>query len=290
MGSFKIVPDIETDQQYRVENPTDMIAKTTMMSYTLMIISTMSIIETGVSYYIITKQYRQIEELVDLTVKCGSIIKNFCQENIKQTDDKNAVSESVRQNIQLIESDLMVSESNLIDELQNNAYLSEEEAKTMKLRNRSDQAHLFAEILEVMNNRNFLRILDMLRRCSFEHIACSLQSSYEDLTGTQVLAITSNPMCPICRLRYEVDIKVLRSGLKKEELLPYRLYIEINGCQARRGHQDYLWQELLSHLKSLDNESVENKFIKIFDTPRHQGLYECFLQKFPTNFECSCES
>lgn len=243
MGSFKIVPDIETDQQYRVENPTDMIAKTTMMSYTLMIISTMSIIETGVSYYIITKQYRQIEELVDLTVKCGSIIKNFCQENIKQTDDKNAVSESVRQNIQLIESDLMVSESNLIDELQNNAYLSEEEAKTMKLRNRSDQAHLFAEILEVMNNRNFLRILDMLRRCSFEHIACSLQSSYEDLTGTQVLAITSNPMCPICRLRYEVDIKVLRSGLKKEELLPYRLYIEINGCQARRGHQDYLWQE-----------------------------------------------
>lgn len=47
----------------------------------------------------------------------------------------------------LIKSDLIVSEPNLVDELQNNAYLSEEETKTMKSRNRnrSDQAHLFAE-------------------------------------------------------------------------------------------------------------------------------------------------
>lgn len=200
------------------------------------------------------------------------------------------MSESVRQNIKLIESDLMVSESNLVDELQNNAYLSEEEAKTMKLRNRSDQAHLFAEILEVADDGNFIRIVDMLRRCSFEHIASSLQSSYEDLRMTQVLAIASNPICPICRMRYEVDIKDLRCDLKKEKLLPYRLYIEINSCQARRGHQDYLWEELLSHLKSLKIESVENNFIKIFDTPRHQGLYECFLQNFPSNFECSCAS
>lgn len=94
----------------------------------------------------------------------------------------------------------------------------------------------------------------------------------------------------ICRMRYEVDIKNLRCDLKKEKLIPRRLYIEIDSCQARRGHQDYLWEELLSHLKSLNNESVENTFINIFDTPRHQGLYECFLQNFPSNFDCSCGS
>lgn len=75
----------------------------------------------------------------------------------------------------------MVYESNLVDELQINAYLSEEETKTMKLRNRSYQAHLFAEILKVMDEQNFLRIVDMLKRCSFKHIAYSLQSSYEYL-------------------------------------------------------------------------------------------------------------
>lgn len=208
----------------------------------------------------------------------------------EKTNNNDAVSESVRQNIKLIESDLMVCESNLVDELQINAYLFEEETKTMKLSNRSDQAHHFAEILEVMNERNFLRIVDMLKRCSFKHIGSSLQSSYEDLKKTQVLAITSHPMCAICRMRYEVDIKNLRCDLKKEKLIPRRLYIEINSCQARRGHQDYLWEELLSHLKSLNNESVENTFINIFDTPRHQGLYECFLQNFPSNFDCSCGS
>lgn len=210
-----------------------------------------------------------------------------CQE---KTNNNDAVSESVRQNIQLIESDLMVSDSNLIDELKTEAYLSEVEANKIRSRNRTDQAHFFAEILEVMDERNFLRIVDMLKRCSFKHIACSLQSSYQYLKKNQVWAITNHPMCAICRMRYEVDIKNLRCDLKKEKLLPYRLYIEINSFQARRGHQDYLWEKLLSHLKSLKNESVENNFIKIFDTPRHQGLYECFLQNFPSNFECSCVS
>lgn len=205
-----------------------------------------------------------------------------------QNNNTNAVSESVRQNIQLLETDLMVFESNLVDELQTNAIFSEEQTKTMKLRNRSDQAHFFAETLEVMDDRNFLRVVDMLKRCSFKHIACSLQSSYEDLSGTQVLAITSHPKCPICRLRSEVDIKDLRCGLKREELLPYRLYTNINRCLAEKGQQDYLWKKLLGHLKYFESESVENKFIKMFDTPRHQGLYECFMQKFPTHFECSC--
>lgn len=184
----------------------------------------------------------------------------------------------------------MVSESNLVDELQTNGYLSEEEAQTMKRRNRSDQAHLFAEILEVTDERNFLQIVDILKRCSFEHIACALLSSYKDLRKTQKLDFTSRPMCPICRMKYEVDIKDLRCELKKEGLLPFSLYIDINDCQARRGHQDYLWKKLFSHLNSLKDESVENKFITIFDTPRHQGLYDCFLKKFPTHFECFCVS
>lgn len=199
------------------------------------------------------------------------------------------MSEAVRLNIQLIESDLMASDSSLIDELQNSAFLSDEETKSMKLRNRSDQAHLFAEILEVMNDRNFLRIVDMLKRCSFEHIARSLQSSYEDIRNTEMFAISSNAICPICRLRYEVDIKDLRCELKMKDFLPYSLYVDINVCLAGKGHQDYLWKKLFIHLKSFENDSVENGFIKIFDKPRHQGLYECFLQKFPTHFECSCE-
>lgn len=198
------------------------------------------------------------------------------------------MSESVRQNIHLIESDLMVAEFNLVDELQTNAFLSEEEANKMKSRNRSDQAHLFAENLEVLDYRNFHRVLDMLKRCAFEHIACSLKTSYENVRMNEKFAITGHPICPICRLRYEVDIKDLRCVLKKEDLLPYSLYIDINGCLAGKGHQHYLWKRLLNLLKSFENESVENKFIKIFDTPRHQGLYKCFLQKFPTHFECSC--
>lgn len=142
----------------------------------------------------------------------------------------------------------------------------------MKLRNRSDQAHLFAEILELLDDGNFLRVLDILRRYSFGHIACSLKASYKYFKTTKALVVASHLICPICRLRCDVDIKDLRCDLKKEKLLPRRLYIEINSCQARRGHQDYLWEELLSHLKSLKNESVENTFINIFDTPRHQGL------------------
>lgn len=223
-----------------------------------------------------------------LTCTYVSVDDITCQE--KTNTNRNAVSESVQQNIQLIESDLMVSDSNLIDELKTEAYLSEVEANKIRLRNRTDQAHLFAEILEVTDDINFLRIVDMLRRCSFEHIACSLQSSYEDLRGTQVSAIASHPMCPICRLRYEVDIKDLRCELKKEKLLPFRLYIDINSCLAGKGHQYYLWKKLLSHLKSFESESVENKFIKIFDAPKHRGLYKCFIQNFPTHFECSCVS
>lgn len=221
------------------------------------------------------------------TCKCMCIDETICQE---KTNNKNAVTESVRQNIHLIESDLMVADSNLVDELQTNAFLSEEDANKMKSRNRSDQAHLFAENLVVLDYRNFHRVLDMLKKCSFEHIACSLKTSYENVRMNKIFDITCHPICPICRLRYEVDIKGLRCELIKEELLPYSLYIDISGCLDGKGHQYCLWKRLLKHLKSFESESVENKFIKIFDTPRHQGLYKCFKQKFPTHFECSCVS
>lgn len=293
MGSFKLYPDIETDQQYRVEIPTEIhqiLYRIAWINSITIIISMLSITLSWFYINIQRNHNRQIEELIELTSKCLSIVDIICQEKKQKTNIKTVVSESVRQNIQLIESDLIVSESNLVDELQTNAYLSEEETKTMKLRNRSDQAHLFAENLELLDDGNFLRVLDILRRCSFGHIACSLKASYEYFKTTKALAVTSHLICPICRLRYEVDIKDLRCELKKEELLPFSLYIDINDCQARRGHQDYLWKKLFSHLKSLKDESVENKFITIFDTPRHQGLYDCFLKKFPTHFECFCVS
>lgn len=290
MGSFKNHPYIETDQQYRGENPTDILARIESRIYISIIISTLSCLMSFHMFFLILYIRRQIQKMKEITERWQHIIDIISQGKNTPNNNTNAVSESVRQNIQLIESDLMVSESNIVDELQTYEYLTEEAAKTMKLRNRSDQAHLFAEILEVTDENNFLRIVDILKRCSFKHIADSLQSSYEDVRKTQVLAITSLPMCPICRLKYQVDIKDLRCELKKEELLPFSLYVDINSCLAGKGQQNYLWKKLLSHLRHFESESVENKFIKMFDTPRHQGLYECFMQKFPTHFECSCLS
>lgn len=290
---FKSYPQIVTEPLCKVETatnnhqfePTD-IATYDNLLLTSAIIDTL-IIDTLVLVFVffIINENILLKKLLRI---CMPVKDITCKENNKNTDNKNAVSESVRQNILLIESDLMVSESNLIDELQTYGYLSEEEANKMKSRNRSDQAHLFAEILEVLDEWNFLQVVEILSRCSFGHIAHSLKESYEHFRMTQVLAVTSHLICPICRLRYEVDIKDLRCVLKKEELLPYSLYIDINGCLAGKGHQYYLWKRLLNHLKSFENDSVENRFIKIFDTPRHQGLYECFIQKFPTHFECSC--
>lgn len=69
------------------------------------------------------------------------------------------MSESVRANIHLIETDLIVSESNLIDELQINGYFSEDELKSSKKRNRTDQAHIFAQRLEVMDDESFIEVV-----------------------------------------------------------------------------------------------------------------------------------
>lgn len=77
----------------------------------------------------------------------------------------------MRQNIHLIENDLILSESSLIDKLQIKEYISEEDAKTLKDRNRTDQAHIFAQMLEVMDDKSFLDVARILKECSFDHIA-----------------------------------------------------------------------------------------------------------------------
>lgn len=87
---------------------------------------------------------------------------------------KTAVSESVRQIIHLIETDVIVSDSNLIDELQVNGYLSEDEVKFLKERTRTDQAHIFTQMLEAMDDDSFLEVVDILKKCSFEHIPSAL--------------------------------------------------------------------------------------------------------------------
>lgn len=204
---------------------------------------------------------------------------------------KTAVSESVRANIHRIETDLIVSESNLIDELQINGYLHEYELTSLKKRNRTDQAHFFAQRLEVMDDESFLEVVDILNKCSFVHIASALKSSYNlAKCEPQLQSETQHLFCPICRLKREVDIKELRSDLKKEDLLPFKLYRDINEVCSPTGHQDELWKELFYHFKSCGQRSVETRFLTTLNTPKHRGLYKCFQRNFPTHFECGCNT
>lgn len=199
------------------------------------------------------------------------------------------MSESVRENIHLIETDLIVSESNLIDELQINGYLCEDELKSLKKRSRTDQAHIFAQKLEVMDDESFLEVVDILKKCSFEHIASALKSSYNvSKCEAKLQSETQHLFCPICRLKSEVDIKELRSDLKKEDLLPFKLYRDINEFCAPKGHQDEFWKELFYHFKTCGQRSVETRFLKMLNTPKFRGLYKCFQQSSPTHFECGC--
>lgn len=204
---------------------------------------------------------------------------------------KTAVSESVRANIHLIETDLIVSESNLIDELQINGYFSEDELKSSKKRNRTDQAHIFAQRLEVMDDESFIEVVQILEKCCFGHIASALKSSYNVAKcEVKLQSETQHLFCPICRLKRDVDIKELRSDLKKEDLLPSKLYGDINELLALKGHQDELWKELFYHCKSCGQRSVETRFLKMLNTPKHRGLYKCFQRNFPTHFKCGCDT
>lgn len=155
------------------------------------------------------------------------------------------MSEAVRENIDLIENDLKVKESSLLDEMQ--GYLSEEDVIKITRSSRKDQAHFFAEIIEDLNGNSFLHVLNILNKTSFGHISKELKKSYEKYLPTQL----PSTLCPICRIQSEVDIKSLRCGLIREELLPKDLKKDINNCQTLKGHQNVLWQELFYHLKMM---------------------------------------
>lgn len=198
------------------------------------------------------------------------------------------IKESVRQNVYLIEKDLMVRESNLIDYLGD--YFDEEELNDMRQRTRSDQAHLFIERLEETDDEHFNRILEILRRCSFTHIADALYSSFLIMSEREDTPYQSGKkiQCAICRMQNQVDIKRLRSYLKFMNLLPDVLYSDINASRDRKGHQRDLWRALFCHLESFKDKSVEEKFVAFFNTPRHKALYNSMRSYFPTYFKCFC--
>ena len=154
----------------------------------------------------------------------------------------------------------------------------------MRKRTRTDQAHLFIETLEIMDVENFKRILEILRMCSFEHIADVLDSSFHNESKKDSTSYSSEKFkCAICRMQNEVDIRGLRCDLKFGNLLPDVLYSDINACRARKGHQRDLWRELFCHLKSLKDKSVEIQFVASLNTPRHKALYNSMKNQSLSN-------
>ncbi|XP_056014291.1 uncharacterized protein LOC125676370 isoform X3 [Ostrea edulis] len=200
-----------------------------------------------------------------------------------RTSEKTAVTEAVRENIMMIEKDLIVTESTLLDEMQD--YLSEEEVNMMKNRSRKDQAHLFAAKLEACDNETFLSVLEILVKASFGHVAERLKASFEKHSTSKL----TSSLCSVCRIRSEVDIKNLRCNLKLGGFLTPSLYNNINQCQADKGHQNALWEELFFHLKSKQpKEEIMWKFINFFNTPKHQGLHNHLRKHPPTRYVCTC--
>lgn len=183
----------------------------------------------------------------------------------------------------MIEKDLIVTESTLLDEMQD--YLSEEEVNIMKNRSRKDQAHLFAAKLEACDNETFLSVLEILVKASFGHVAERLKASFEKHSTSKL----TSSLCSVCRIRSEVDIKNLRCNLKLGGFLTPSLYNNINQCQADKGHQNALWEELFFHLKSKQpKEEIMWKFINFFNTPKHQGLHNHLRKHPPTRYVCTC--
>lgn len=197
---------------------------------------------------------------------------------------KTAVSEAVRENIDLIENDLKVKESSLLDEMQ--GYLSEEDVIKITRSSRKDQAHFFAEIIEDLNGNSFLHVLNILNKTSFGHISKELKKSYEKHLPTQL----PSTLCPICRIQSEVDIKSLRCGLIREELLPKDLKKDINNCQTLKGHQNVLWQELFYHLKMMQpKQNVTERFINIFKDAKHRSIFSYLSLNGLPCFDCTCD-
>lgn len=197
---------------------------------------------------------------------------------------KTAVSEAVRENIDLIENDLKVKESSLLDEMQ--GYLSEEDVIKITRSSRKDQAHFFAEIIEDLNGNSFLHVLNILNETSFGHISKELKKSYEKYLPSQL----PSTLCPICRIQSEVDIKSLRCGLIREELLPKNLKKDINNCQTLKGHQNVLWQELFYHLKMMQpKQNITEKFINIFKDAKHGSIFSYLSLHGLPCFDCTCD-
>lgn len=194
------------------------------------------------------------------------------------------MSEAVRENIELIEHDLTVTFSNLIDEM--NEYLSEEDIININRSSRKDQAHLFAEIIEDYDDKTFLTVLNVLNKTSFGHISTALKKSYERFLPTQL----SNTLCSICRIQSDINIKSLRCGLIKEGFLPKGLRKDINNCQASRGHQNALWQELFHHLKMLQpKQEIAKQFINILKNTKHGSVFSCLPMNGLSNYNCTCD-
>lgn len=196
---------------------------------------------------------------------------------------KTAVSEAVRENIKLIENDLKVKESSLLDEMQ--GYLTEGEVDKITNSSRKDQAHYFAAIIEEYDDSTFLSVLDILNKSSFGHISSELKKSFDKHLPTQL----PSSFCVICRIQSEVDIKSLRCELIKEELLSKNLKDMINDCKTSKGHQNILWQELFFHLKSMQpKQKIAEKFISIFKNASHGSISSYLSNHGLTCYDCTC--
>lgn len=196
---------------------------------------------------------------------------------------KTAVSEAVRENIKLIENDLKVKESSLLDEMQ--GYLTEGEVDKITNSSRKDQAHYFAAIIEEYDDSTFLSVLDILNKSSFGHISSELKKSFDKHLPTQL----PSSFCVICRIQSEVDIKSLRCELIKEELLSKNLKDMINDCKTSKGHQNTLWQELFFHLKSMQpKQKIAEKFISLFKNANHGSISSYLSNHGLTCYDCTC--
>lgn len=193
------------------------------------------------------------------------------------------MSEAVRENIKLIENDLKVKESSLLDEMQ--GYLTEGEVEKITKSSRKDQAHYFAAIIEEYDDSTFLSVLDILNKSSFGHISSELKQSFEKHLPTQI----TSTFCVICRIQTEVDIKSLRCELIKEKLLSKNLKGIINDCKTSKGLQNALWQELFFHLKSLQpKQKIAEKFINIFKDANHGSIFSYLSMHGLSSYDCTC--
>lgn len=193
------------------------------------------------------------------------------------------MSEAVRENIKLIENDLKVKESSLLDEMQ--GYLTEGEVDKITNSSRKDQAHYFAAIIEEYDDSTFLSVLDILNKSSFGHISSELKKSFDKHLPTQL----PSRFCVICRIQSEVDIKSLRCELIKEELLSKNLKDMINDCKTSKGHQNTLWQELFFHLKSMQpKQKIAEKFISLFKNANHGSISSYLSIHGLTCYDCTC--